>query len=250
MNQIILLLLFLCSSTLYTLEPVIILLGPPGSGKGSFSQMVKEKYHYGHISAGDLLRQEIEKQSAIGKEIEAIVAKGDFIDKGIMKTLLSIQLESILKENNSLIIDGYIRDLEDLNHLQQILETYQLAHKSIIIELECQDEVCKDRIKDRLVCMNCSRVYNLKTMKPIDEGVCDYCRGSLKQRINDTQQVIDKRLLNFQKTKCEAYKAAHSVYPYIILDASSSWEKQADLYDQLISHLNEYEGTLDAFLLH
>jgi len=168
----------------------LILLGPPGSGKGLFSQMLEDEYKIKHIATGNLLRKEINKKTKLGKSIEEIVKEGrlvpdDFVNKIIRKSL---------KDYNNFVLDGYPRNIEQAEYLNKIEDI-----DKVIYVTSSRDVIIK-RIATRVQCSKCNKIYNLETkeIRPKKDGICDNCDAPLYVR-EDDKRAIEERLRVYEK---------------------------------------------------
>lgn len=185
----------------------LIIMGAPGSGKGTCAVGIKEHYGIPHISTGDIFRKAISEQTPIG-----VIAKG-YIDKG--QLVPDSVTDRIVKERLSekdcqkgFLLDGYPRNLDQAKALSNILEELNIKLDAAI-NLEIKDEVVVERIVNRRICSNCGKGYNIITLKPKVGGICDDCGGALYQRKDDTVETIEERLNVYNmKTKpiVEYYK--------------------------------------------
>ena len=193
----------------------IVMLGKPGSGKGTVGKMLSDSLGIIHISSGDLFRSYIKKAGEIGEEIESYVSKGQLVPDE-----LAIQLvEKRLLEpdcKNGVILDGFPRTVAQAQALDKFLvEHHQKIN--IAVELDLTDKDIIDRIVKRRVCSNkdCREVYNLEFKKPKVDGICDICGSSLEQRPDDSIETVKERLKVHYETAdklVEYYKAQDLLY--------------------------------------
>jgi len=181
----------------------IILFGAPGSGKGTQAIVLSENYKLKRISLGDIFREEVKKDSPLGKEVK------NYMEKGLLvpDTLVSKVVEENLNEEN-FILDGYPRNLNQAKTLDAILEK-KGANIDAFIYLEVDEPTILERLTKRLVCKKCGANYHLINMPPKKTGLCDKCSSELIQRKDDTPEVIKKRwevFLNENKSLLEYYK--------------------------------------------
>lgn len=230
---------FLSSALLAIDDPVIVLVGAPGSGKGTFSQLLKERYGFSHVSAGDLVRLEIQNETPIGLEIREIVKSGNFINSQIMHTLIRSKIYELEKEKKPLIIDNFCRSEEDIAFLYDLLGELHLLENTFVLSLDASDAVCKERIRDRMVCSTCAHVYNLKSHPPGLELVCDVCKSSLSIRINDSAAVIEKRLADYRQKVEPGYSYLYTLFPTIFLFAEKSIDECYCYYESLVEGLKD-----------
>lgn len=185
----------------------IVMLGKPGSGKGTVGKMLSESLNIIHISSGELFRSYIKSAGEIGKEIESYVSQGKLIpDDLVIKLVEQRLLENDCK--NGVILDGFPRTIEQAEALKKFLKE-QGKKIDIAIELELSDNDIIDRIVKRRVCSNidCREVYNLEFRKPKQEEICDVCGSKLVQREDDKLETVQHRLKTYRETsqKLEKY---------------------------------------------
>ena len=136
----------------------IILFGPPGAGKGTQAQSIVKKHNYFQLSTGDLLRNEIKKQTDLGKEIEGIISKGNFASDEIVNKLLKNTILN-LKFRDRIILDGYPRSIEQAKNLDLILNEFD-QKINLIISLVVPREIIEKRIIGRVTCDKCNLTLN------------------------------------------------------------------------------------------
>lgn len=176
---------------------VIIMLGAPGTGKGTQSKLLSKYYQIPHISTGDLLRDVVEKGEEDSKEIK------DYMDKGLLipDEKITELLEKVIKSDDAkkgFILDGYPRTVSQADALGKTLKKNKMPITAVINLETPEDEIVK-RITNRLVCPNCKAIYNEVTAPPISEGVCDVCDSKLVKRSDDTEEKIRKRLKEYEE---------------------------------------------------
>ncbi|MGQ9595841.1 MAG: adenylate kinase [Thermoproteota archaeon] len=165
----------------------IIIFGPPGSGKGTYASRLGPRLNIPHISTGDILREEVKNMTELGKRIQSYISTGKLVPDDVMNELMRKRLS---KEDcrRGFILDGYPRSLEQAEFLDK------LTKMDFVINLNVPDEVLVRRLSSRLVCRKCGAIYNILTLKPKVEGVCDKCGGELYQRDDDRPEVVRERI--------------------------------------------------------
>jgi adenylate kinase len=175
--------------------PNIILFGLPGAGKGTLSQKLIEAYpEYVHICPGNLLREEVRKQSAFGKAIEPVLVKGDYLPEQTTFGFLKSRIVKAGNENLPVIFDGYPRSLEAVRLLDSLLEGLGMKKNTIVVHLKSNPQELLDRVLNRVVCNTCNRVYNNR------QAYCSECQTKLEKRPQDTAEVLRKRVDRHIKT--------------------------------------------------
>jgi len=169
----------------------IIMLGPPGAGKGTQAQFLVEKYKIPQISTGDLLRKAISEGSELGKIAKRTIDQGILLPTDIMFKLVK---ERISQPDCSAgyILDGYPRNIEQAESLKGNVEI------DAVINLVVDQGVLVNRLTSRRTCSKCNAVYNLTARPPRVEGKCDACGGDLYQRSDDTVETVEKRLETYR----------------------------------------------------
>lgn len=160
----------------------IIFLGKPGSGKGTYAQMISKEFKIPMIATGDLLREEIKNKTEFGVEIENKISKGEYIEDEKIINLI----EKTLQNNETFILDGFPRTLNQANSLKVNLD--------FVFYLNCSDSAIMRRLINRRICSKCNKVYNLITNPPEKEGICDVCNSRLVKRIDENKEAIKLRL--------------------------------------------------------
>ena len=203
-------------------QPVILLFGSPGAGKGTFSQHLKVHYGFAHISPGDLIREQIRQRTPLGLEVEEVVKRGNFIDKEIIHRLITDQVKKYKGQDKPFIIDGFGRTQEDQLFLCHLLKEFNLIDQVHAIYFEADMEICIQRMMNRVVCPQCGYIFNLKFSPPCSENTCDLCSSELEKRINDSVEVILKRLVEYHETIASIYRVGQNYYPFMNYDANQA----------------------------
>ncbi|KAF8509261.1 adenylate kinase-domain-containing protein [Gautieria morchelliformis] len=172
----------------------MLMFGKPGSGKGTLSARLTQKYNISFLSTGDLLRQEIAKKSEVGRTAEEIVAHGGFLPDDIMIRVITGKLDLLNDEH--WILDGFPRTLGQAELLDSHLRNNE-SPLSLIVNLDVPDEVILSRIADRWVHLPSGRVYNLGYNRPRVDGRDDVTGEPLSKRPDDNPEIFARRLKKF-----------------------------------------------------
>ena len=181
-----------------------IFLGPPGAGKGSLAVKVAEDYKIPHISTGDIFRANIKAQTPLGVKVKAIIDSGSLVSDELTFELVKDRLAQD-DCKNGYILDGFPRTIPQAEMLEGLVADVK------VVNFEIQDEIVIRRLSTRRVCKTCGANFNVLTLPPKVEGICDKCGGELYQRDDDKQESIMHRmdvyreqtepLINFYKNK-------------------------------------------------
>lgn len=218
----------------------IVMLGAPGTGKGTIGKILSEDMKLTHISTGDIFREQINKKTDLGKKIEGYIANGALVpDDVVIETIETRLLEDDVK--NGAILDGFPRTAAQAEALNKFLLKNNPTQKRIAIELNVPDDEIIKRIVNRVTCSNksCGAIYNLDTRPPKQSGICDICGSELKKRADDNEETVRKRLVVYHENAeelLEFYRknnALYSIYPKQLDEAVASIKKE----------LNKLEGS-------
>lgn len=175
----------------------IILMGPPGAGKGTNAKRIASHYGIPHISTGDMFREAIKNKTPLGELANKYISQGllvpDDVTIGLVKERISLD-----DCKNGFLLDGFPRSLPQAEALTSIGEEISRPIK-YVINIVVPESILVDRISGRRVCKVCGAPYHIRNMKPKVEGICDLCGGELVQRKDDNEETLKARLHEYHK---------------------------------------------------
>ena len=173
----------------------IVLLGPPGAGKGTQAVMLAEKKGFLHLSTGDILRENVKNRTDIGKEAKVFMEKGELVPDDIV---IQMMLETIknARGQKDFILDGFPRTVYQAKKIDAELDELKLPI-DMVVYFKASIEIVIFRLTGRRLCSKCGANYHILNMPPKKQGVCDKCGGALYQRDDDKEAAIRQRLKIF-----------------------------------------------------
>lgn len=186
----------------------MVLLGPPGAGKGTQAVMLAEKKGFLHLSTGDILRENVKNNTDIGKKAKEFMEKGELVSDDIV---IEMMLDTIknAREKNNFILDGFPRTVYQAKKLDMELSGLKLPI-GMVVYFKTSIKTVILRLAGRRLCSKCGANYHIVNMPPKKQGVCDKCGSKLYQRKDDSEETIKKRLEvydNQTKELIDYYKA-------------------------------------------
>ena len=176
----------------------LILLGPPGAGKGTQAQRIVEKYNIPQLSTGDMLRAAVTAGTEVGKRAKAVMDAGKLVSDDIVIAIVSERIDAP-DCAKGFILDGFPRTLAQADATEAMLAAKGLA-LSKVIEIRVDDDVLAARVSGRYTCANCGTGYHDENLKPKVDGVCDKCGSThFKRRPDDNAETVRTRLQAYYK---------------------------------------------------
>lgn len=184
-------------------KTVVILLGAPGSGKGTQAKKISEKLNLPHISTGDLFRENLSKGTPLGLKAKSYMESGNLVPDEIVIQMLMDRVKADDCKNGYLL-DGFPRSIPQAEALQK---EFSENTKVIVLNLQVPDEIIIKRIEGRMTCKDCGNIYNKYFSPTRVDSVCDKCSGELTHRSDDNAAAVEQRLKVYhaQNTPLEKY---------------------------------------------
>lgn len=212
----------------------LVLLGPPGAGKGTQAVKIVEKYHVPHISTGDIFRANIKNGTELGKKAKAYMDKGELVpDDLVCEIATSRLLEDDCKDG--FLLDGFPRTVYQAEKLDEFLEKHGRKLDKVL-DITVEKEELMTRLIGRRVCKACGATYHVTNMPPAKEGVCDKCGGELMQRADDTKETVENRIEVYNSQTMplvEYYEKAGNI---VHIDGATGLDK---VFSDIVSILGE-----------
>ncbi len=219
---------------------IIIMLGAPGTGKGTVAGILKDKLEIPQVSTGDIFRKHIKEGTELGKLAESYISKGDLVPDEVTIDLVKNRLEEP-DVQKGIILDGFPRTVNQAEKLDEILKK-KGKKVDLVINLTTPEEEIIERIVNRRVCSNqeCKAVYNIVLNPPKKEGICDKCGHELVQRKDDNAQTVKSRLKNyFEQTSplVDYYEKSGNLYSAIVSKQVNKLGE--DVAEDVVKYINK-----------
>lgn len=214
----------------------IIFLAPPAAGKGTLSEMLVEKYGYGHISTGDLLREEVKAGTELGKEAEGLMKEGKFVPDDLIIKLIANRITKPDCENGY-ILDGFPRTKVQAEKYDELLKELG-KDLGVVIFIDIDKQMAIERACSRITCPKCGRIYNKYSieMKPKQEGICDDCGVELTQRADDNEETFIKRFDEYMEKTMPLYDFYKNKG---VLKTIKAYKSKFDTFDEAVKVLEK-----------
>lgn len=188
----------------------LVLIGPPGSGKGTQAARIARRYRVPHISTGDILRQAVRDDTPLGREVAATIAGGGLVSDQVMSTLVQARLERP-DAARGFLLDGFPRTLEQARFLDTVRPDLSVIH------IDVPDDEIMRRLSTRRVCRSCGLTQSVSVDEAVTEG-CPYCGGTLVRREDDNADTVKKRLATYAEQAGPLIDHYRTRRPFVTVD--------------------------------
>ena len=206
----------------------ILLISAPGAGKGVTSKYLKEKYNMVHMSIGNLLREESEKNTSLKEKL----ANGEFIENNIVYSLFSKFLED--NKGSSFIFEGFPRLMEQVNPFLDILSEHDIILDKIIF-IDIDKDIALKRVTGRLMCKNCNEIYN-KYVDNLENNKCKVCGGSLYTRDDDKIETYENRYKLFKEKTMPVVEYLSDKYDIYTVSNNGTFDEMKSQIDNIMGN--------------
>ena len=218
---------------------VVIMLGAPGTGKGTVASILKDELQIPQVSTGDIFRKNIKEGTELGKLAESYISKGNLVPDEVTNGIVESRLDDS-DVQNGIILDGYPRTVNQAEELDKMLEK-RGRKVDLVINLTTPEEEIIERIVNRRVCSNhdCKTIYNLVLHPPIKEGICDKCGHEIIQRKDDTIETVKSRLDNYfiqTSPLVDYYEKTGKLYSAVVSKSINKLGK--DVAKDIVEYIN------------
>jgi adenylate kinase len=186
----------------------MILIGPPGVGKGTQASLLQERLGAIPLSSGMIFRSEIEAETDLGHLAQSYIKRGELVPSGITIEMMRKRIGSDNVRKHGFILDGFPRNIRQAEALDEILKEMEID-LATVVSLDVDDDVVVQRLSGRIGCTKCGEIYHSITKPPKREGLCDKCNSPLIIRADDQPETIRERLRVFHEQTaplCDYYE--------------------------------------------
>lgn len=209
----------------------LVIFGPPGSGKGTYSSRLENRIDVKHIATGDILREVMKRDTELSNKVSEYVDEGKLVPDDLMNKVVEKKLKEI--EMDNFILDGYPRNINQAKFLNSTVDL------DALILLNVTNEIIIERLSSRRICKDCGEVFNKLFLPPKEEGVCDKCDGDLYQREDDKPEGIKTRIQRYEEKEEPVIDYFKGKIPVVVLKCRQADAPADEMVDKIIEKLKE-----------
>jgi adenylate kinase len=210
----------------------LIIFGAPGAGKGTYAARLSDIFGIVSIATGDLFREEIKKDTSLGRKVGEYVRSGKLVPDDIVIEILAERLRSP-EAGKGFILDGFPRTVEQAEALGKI------AKVDAVVQVVVPEWIVVERLSSRRVCSKCGAIFNLRFLKPKIEGICDKCGGKLFQREDDKADVVKERLKVYERQTQPLIEYYRGKTPIIEIENNDIDTPPETIVDKIVEKLKK-----------
>lgn len=208
-------------STNQTTLPNIIMLGKPGSGKGTLSASLVKNYGYIHLSVGNILRDLSKENTDLGLETRRLLKERKMMHGSIISKVLDGRIQDAINNKKKFILDGFPADEKQLHYFNSVISKHHLADNTIVIVINISDKEALNRIRYRTICSGCFHTYSTKTLISKNNEICNKCGAKLVKRNEDRIDKAKKRMTFYRQHTVPVFNLLNNnLKVYVISDAN------------------------------
>ena len=177
----------------------IVLLGPPGAGKGTQAKLIAQHYGIPHISTGDILRSNVARGTELGRKAKAVMERGELVSDDLVNGMVADRIKQA-DCDRGFVLDGFPRTVAQAEWLdRELAGKAGNARGTVVVDVDVSYNQLLQRLTGRRTCPVDGKIYNIYLQPPKENGVCDVCGTQLFQRVDDTEEVISERLKSYER---------------------------------------------------
>lgn len=213
----------------------LILIGPPGVGKGTQAALLEAKIGIKPLSSGTIFRSEIEAQTDLGRLADRYIKHGELVPNGVTIEMMAKRIRTDEVRRSGFVLDGFPRTVRQAVALEEMLEEMS-EHLDKVVSIDASDELVVSRLSGRLGCTKCGEIYHAVNKPPRREGLCDKCNGPLIVRTDDKPETIRERLRVFREQTQPVIEYYRDKGMLQVVDGSKD---AADVFKEIADGLSE-----------